>query len=243
MEDQQNTHAEGLPADGPITTGNALPELSSLTEMVRVMIEDQERREHEIVEERKRRDPEIVEERERHERERETRSDNAWIGSEKTIDADIQRRANGASKICRQMERLQQMITDQSTAVRAHTDIEPVKLTRLTEEDDIEAYLTSFERIMTAHEVSRERWPFKLAPQLTGKAQQAYAALPPNEAMTYDTIKTAILRRYNINEETYRQRFRKLKAKEGESPQELMTRLKDLATRWMRDSASQDDLM
>ena len=95
---------------------------------------------------------------------------------------------------------------------------------------------------MAANEVSRERWSFQL-PHLTGKAQQAYAALPPEDTKTYDTVKEAILRRYDINEETYRQRFRKLRPKEGESPQELITRLKDLATRWTRESKPRDDLL
>ena len=93
------------------------------------------------------------------------------------------------------------------------------------------------------NEVSKERWSFHLAPHLTGKAQQAYAALPPEDAKTYDTVKEAILRRYDINEETYRHRFRKLRPKEGESPQELITRLKDLATRWARESNSRDELL
>ena len=96
---------------------------------------------------------------------------------------------------------------------------------------------------MEAHEVSVERWSFKLAPQLTGKAQQAYAALQPDEAKTYETVRAAILRRYNINEETYRQRFRKLRPKEGESPQELVTRLKDLATRWTKGKESREALL
>ena len=34
---------------------------------------------------------------------------------------------------------------------------------------------------MEAHEVHKDRWSFKLAPQLTGKAQQAYAALSPED--------------------------------------------------------------
>ena len=65
---------------------------------------------------------------------------------------------------------------------------------------------TTFERIMAANEVSRERWSFQLAPQLTGKAQQAYAAFPPEDAKSYDAVKEAILRRYDITEETYCQR-------------------------------------
>lgn len=80
---------------------------------------------------------------------------------------------------------------------------------------------------MAANELSKERWSFQLAPHLTGKAQQAYAALPPVEAKVYGTVKEAILRRYDINE-TYLERFWKLRPKEGESPQELITCLKDL---------------
>ena len=60
-----------------------------------------------------------------------------------------------------------------------------VKVAKLTEEDDVEAYLTTFERLMTAYEVPRACWAFKLAPQLAGRAQQAYAALSPEEAGDY----------------------------------------------------------
>ena len=35
---------------------------------------------------------------------------------------------------------------------------------KLTEDYDIVAYFTTFERLMSAYEVKRERWVFKLAP-------------------------------------------------------------------------------
>ena len=100
---------------------------------------------------------------------------------------------------------------------------EKVKLTKLAEQDDIEAYLTTFERMMAAHGVEEAR---KLAPQLTGHAQQAYAALPMDQTGNYEEMKAAILRRYDINEETYRQRFRSGTKKAGESYRELATRLR-----------------
>ena len=59
---------------------------------------------------------------------------------------------------------------------------------------------------MQAYELPEERWAFKLAPQLVGKAQQAYAALNPDDAKDYVTLKKAILLHY-INE-SYQQRFR-----------------------------------
>lgn len=141
------------------------------------------------------------------------------------------------------MKRLQNMFTENSaTAVSAQshtTAVEQVKLTKLMD-DDIESYLTTFERIMAENEVSHDRWSYQLAPELTGRAQQAYTALPPEEAKTYDLVKEAILSWYDINEETYHQMFRKLRPKDGESPQELITHLKVLATRWARERQSRD---
>ena len=83
-----------------------------------------------------------------------------------------------------------------------------LKLTKLTDGEDIEAFLKTFERLMEAYEVPKECWAYQLAPQLTGKAQQAYAAVSSDSAKKYDDMKTAILRRYNINEETYLAQFR-----------------------------------
>ena len=59
--------------------------------------------------------------------------------------------------------------------------------------------------MMQAYKIPKERWVYKLALQLTGKAQQACAAMPTADAGKYDDVKAAILRRYDINSETYRQ--------------------------------------
>ena len=58
---------------------------------------------------------------------------------------------------------------------------------------------------MQEYEIEPNRWALKLAPQLTGKAQQAYAAMEQTAAIKYEEVKAAILRRYEINEETYQQ--------------------------------------
>ena len=77
----------------------------------------------------------------------------------------------------------------------AKQNSDSMKPTRLSNSDDIESYLMTFERLMKAYEVDTARWAFKLAPQLTGRAQQAYAALEPTDAECYATVKAAILRR------------------------------------------------
>ena len=52
---------------------------------------------------------------------------------------------------------------------------------------------------MREYEVAKERWSFRLAPQLTGRAKLGYyAVLSSKDAADYPTLKEAILRRYDI---------------------------------------------
>ena len=85
---------------------------------------------------------------------------------------------------------------------------------------------------MEAHKIDRDRWSYYLAPQLTGKAQLAFAALPSSDPGKYDAIKLSILARYDKNEEAY---FRNSRRKEGESNRELAVRLMDLQVKWLKD--------
>ena len=52
------------------------------------------------------------------------------------------------------------------------------------------------------YEVLRGHWILKLAPQLLGRAQQAYAAMADSEA---GEVKEGILLCFDINQESYRQ--------------------------------------
>ena len=108
---------------------------------------------------------------------------------------------------------------------------------KLAENDDIKAFLTTFERAVEAHGVDRGKRAAILAPQLTGKARLAYAAMSDHDAKDYDRVKAAIFRRYDINEETYRRRFRDVRPKENETPVELVIRIQDLAEKWLKGRA------
>ena len=95
--------------------------------------------------------------------------------------------------------------------------------------------------LMLAYEV-KEKWAYKLAPKLVGKAQQAYAGLTVADAGDYEKLKSAILRRYDITEDSYRQRFRAPRLRPGESNRELEARLEDLASKWMKGCTSVEEL-
>ena len=55
-------------------------------------------------------------------------------------------------------------------------------VTKCTDHDDIEAYLTTFERLMAAYNIPRTG----RSPQLTRKVQQAYAILTTEDTFSYD---------------------------------------------------------
>lgn len=129
----------------------------------------------------------------------------------------------------------------ESAEKRAEKD-KDVKLTKLTESDDIEAFLTTFERLMVSYEIRKDRWVFKLAPQLIGKAQEAYAAMSSEEAAKYEAVKKAILARYEINQESYCQWLRSISRKDGETSCELKARLDDLASKWLQESTSMEEV-
>ena len=91
--------------------------------------------------------------------------------------------------------------------------------------------------------MKKERWAFRLAPQLVGKAQQAYAGMSVADAGDYEKLKAAVLWRYDITEESYWQRFRSAKLKAGESVTESLARIEDLAGKWMKSAKLRDEVV
>ena len=188
---------------------------SPMVEMLQILVDDRQRWE----EERRRREAEYEEEKRRRENEDARRE-------ELTL---------------RQMAVLQSLVEGvhlqgeaASRRAQVQDDSKEVKVPKLTEQDDIVSYITMFERLMTAFEIKYEKWAFKLASHLSGKAQQAYAALSVDDAGDFEKLKNAILRRYDITEESYRQRFRSTKRMGDESYRETVARLNDLAMKWLK---------
>ena len=195
----------------------------SLEEMMAQLIEDRRKREEEIAAERAQREAEITAEWKRREEEREARE----------REVKLQMDAMQA-----QMERLMKVVEDSTATTAAKSvggELSGVKLVPLSEKDDIEAYLVTFERIMEAHKIERGRWAHYLAPQLTGRAQLAFAALPTAVSGKYESIKAAILQRYDINEEAYRRRFRSAARGAGETNREHTVKLMDLQRKWLKE--------
>lgn len=95
---------------------------------------------------------------------------------------------------------------------------------QLTELDDIEHYLTTFERIAVACWWPTTDWAVILVPLLTGKARSAYVHMDIVESLNYQKVKTAILNKYDINSESSRLQFRSSDVGKDETPKELYVR-------------------
>ncbi|XP_028430236.1 uncharacterized protein LOC114553223 [Perca flavescens] len=87
---------------------------------------------------------------------------------------------------------------------------------RLEEGDDVEQYLTTFERLATAYRWTQAVWAIFLVPYLTGRARSGYVAMDPYDVMDYFKVKAAFLAKYEISAKVYRQRFRDPNLQPGE---------------------------
>ena len=65
---------------------------------------------------------------------------------------------------------------------------------KLNATDNVEHFLSTFERIATQQEWPKEVWATQLAGLLIGKAMAVYAALTPKDALLYDKVKEGILK-------------------------------------------------
>uniref|UniRef100_A0A3P9KG95 Gypsy retrotransposon integrase-like protein 1 n=1 Tax=Oryzias latipes TaxID=8090 RepID=A0A3P9KG95_ORYLA len=100
--------------------------------------------------------------------------------------------------------------------------------------EDIENYLLRFERIARTWRWPETEWACRLVPLLSGKALEAYTAMDEQQAHIYKDLKDALLVKFDISPETYRQQFRSTVVPSGENPTETYHRLKGLYRRWIR---------
>ena len=107
-------------------------------------------------------------------------------------------------------------------------------LRKLVAEDDIEDFLSAFERIARQQAWPKEVWATQLAGLLTEKALSAYTALSQEDAGDYEAVKEAVLLRYEVNDEMRRLRYREDQEKTDESYGAWTDRMKDHFSRWTK---------
>lgn len=168
-------------------------------------VEERKREEEERERERKREDEEREKERKREDGELDrARSDRRIVEMEKEMELLRLRSEctsnNGSSE-------------EMSNAAAVPTHFTGVGAQRLLapfseKSDDLDAYLTRFDRVAEAHAWAPEHWATALSTCLTGEALTVFSRMPASEALVYERVKRALLLRFRLTEEGFRKRFR-----------------------------------
>ena len=99
--------------------------------------------------------------------------------------------------------------------------------------DQIDAYLSRFERFARTQGWPEEEWATSLSVLLSGRALEVYARMREEEAGEYSSLKSALLLRYDLTEEGYRKRLRESRPELDESPAQFITRLREYLNKWI----------
>jgi hypothetical protein len=111
-------------------------------------------------------------------------------------------------------------VSGSSTVQRSH-----VKLPKFEEGQDVDVFLRSFEKMAALHKWEKSDWAIHLVPLLTGKALEAYSRLSDSDSGKYDRIKEAVLKRYELTSEAYRNKFRQARQGSDESFRDYHVRI------------------
>ena len=103
--------------------------------------------------------------------------------------------------------------------------------------DEMDSYLLRFERYATVQKWEPDTWATGLSALLQGKALDVYALMPKEDALNYDNLKVALLKRYELTEEGFKRKYKKCRPENGETFQQFTTRMKSYFTQWI-DMAS-----
>ena len=99
--------------------------------------------------------------------------------------------------------------------------------------DNIDAYIQRFERYATSQKWNRDNWGAHLSALLKGKALDVFARLPPEDALDFDELKAALYKRFDMNEDGFRKRFRSSKPEGSETFLQFSSRMDSYLERWV----------
>ena len=218
-----------------------------ITEQQKTERDDREREREEREKEREEREKEREreereKERQREEREKERERDEREKENERK-EREIQRQHELSIK---QME--VELAKNANNSCKATTQNSPVSASSIPklppfvdQKDDLDSYLNRFERFAKSNGWEKSSWATCLSALLTGRALDVYSRMPEASASDYDSLKEALLKRYELTESGFRNRFRNSKSEAGESPEQFCCRLKNYLTRWIELSGISKD--
>ena len=123
-------------------------------------------------------------------------------------------------------------ITSRHEPSNANSNLK-VKMPFLEDKDDIESYLTQFERVAILNKWPEADWGTRLVPLLKGDAREAYVQMPIEKSADFQAIKETLLKRHQLNAVAYRKKFRTAKPHENEENHAYWDRLHRMLKLWI----------
>ena len=120
-------------------------------------------------------------------------------------------------------------LADRRAAMRTMPKLHPFD----EKNDDMDAFIRRFESYAVSLEWPIDKWALNLSALLHAIALDVYNRQPVNDTSNYDSLKEALLRRFMLTEEGFREKLRTAKPERGESFGQFMTRLEGYFNRWI----------
>lgn len=109
-----------------------------------------------------------------------------------------------------------------------------VRLVPPFQDKDLDSYFVTFERTAQSLDWPPDKWSILLASSLKNKAQTAYASMNPEDMHSYEMVKSAVLKSYELVPEAYRQKFRSLQKGDKETYVEYVRQKERHFDRWCK---------
>ena len=127
----------------------------------------------------------------------------------------------------------------QATPIREKTSptfdlAKNIRLVPKFEEDRVDSYFVSFEKVANSLKWPQEFWPMLLQSGFVGKAADVYSSLSEEQSCDSATVKKAILNAYELVPEAYRHKFRNTCRKPGQTHVEFAREKEMTFDRWYR---------
>ena len=105
-----------------------------------------------------------------------------------------------------------------STSARPGFDLaKNIRLVPKFDEQDVETFFSTFEKYAHRLEWPTEYWTLMLQSVFVGKAQKVCSELSIEQSSDYEEVKALVLTAYELVPESYRQKFRNWKRKQGQT--------------------------
>jgi len=82
----------------------------------------------------------------------------------------------------------------------------------------MDSFLHRFEIYAKCQNWPKDQWAVYLSALLKGRALKVYSRLPVEDAQNYEMLKDALLKRCNLTEEEFKQKFKSDKPETNEAP-------------------------